>query len=143
MIRISWVVLDFILAAIVAVLGNIVASYFQERFNLTDPTRFVFVAVLFIVCLVLLLLVTVKRFRSGTSAQGGDIGQRGVRVRQQVKHIKREGKVMGVEAEELSSSIPSIGVEQKAGKVAGEMTGVQMGRIGDVRSEDDEESEMI
>lgn len=142
MTRISWVVLDFILAAIVAVLGNIVASYFQERFNLTDPTRFVFVAVLFIVCLVLLLLVTVKRFRSETSTQGGNIGQKGIRVRQQVKHIKREGKVKGVEAEEISLSTPSIDVEQKAGKVAGKMTGVQIGRIGDVRSDDDERSEM-
>jgi MFS-type transporter involved in bile tolerance (Atg22 family) len=34
-----WLLLDVLVATIVAILGNILASYLQERFNLTDSVR--------------------------------------------------------------------------------------------------------
>lgn len=43
--RTGWTVLDFVLAAIVAVLGNIVASFLQDDLSLTDPIRFALVAI--------------------------------------------------------------------------------------------------
>ena len=129
-----WIVFDFFLATIVAVLGNIVASYLQERFSLTHPVRFLFVAVLFAVCLILLLLATLRRSHAEMADPDGDRAPIGARVRQVIKRIGREGEVVGVEAEEFPPSIPTS-VEQEAEKVAGKMTGVRIGRSSEACSD--------
>ncbi|MBN1488079.1 MAG: hypothetical protein JW981_10585 [Anaerolineae bacterium] len=128
--RVGLVILDFILATIAALLGNIVASYYQERFDLTDPTRFFFVAVLFVLCLVASLVVTLKQHRAEASSEQSKVEQKDIQVSQRGKHIKPGGKVEGVVADELLPST-TVGVEQEFGKVSGEMTGVRVGRMGD------------
>jgi len=135
--RMGWIALDFVLAAIVAVLGNIVASYLQERLSLTDPVRFTFVAILFVVCLGLLLLATLKRSHLETHFQEDDMGRTGAQVRQQIERVEREGEVTGLESEKIPSSMP-VGIEQKAKTVAGKMTGMRLGRFNKTHSEDDE-----
>ena len=57
----TWIVLDFLLATLVAILGNIVATYLQDQLRLTEPTRFGLVGGLFVISLGLLLWLTLKR----------------------------------------------------------------------------------
>lgn len=127
-----WIVLDIVLAAFVALLGNIIASYLQERFDLTDPVRFVFVAVLFAACLVLLLLVTLKRSRTVENPQGGataPIGNPDMRVRQFVRELRgrlrgvKIGKVTGGKAE-VKQKICTVGE-------SGEVVGFEAQELGD------------
>ena len=128
--RTHWIFLDLALATIVAILGNIVASFLQERFDLTDPIRFVLVAILFVLCLVLLLFVTLRKSRDETSSQNGDIGSGAAHVQQEIKDVEKGGQVTGIEAEELGASATAT-VKQEARKVAGQMTGMRVGRMGE------------
>ena len=85
-----WIALDLVLAIVVAILGNIVASYLQERFIITNHVRFLSVAVLFAICLAASLFVTLKRYSTPTGAQSSINGRKRVQVRQRVKRIKPE-----------------------------------------------------
>lgn len=127
--HIGWVVADLILATIVAILGNIVAAYLQERFDLTDPVRFAFVAVVFVVCLALLLLVTLRRSNTadGVRTTGANkVGDRSVQTRERVGQLK--GKLTGVAAEEITGG--EAHVSQTIGTVAqsGEAVGFEAER---------------
>lgn len=121
-----WITLDFALATVVAILGNIVASYLQEHFDLMAPFRFVFVAILFIICLGILLFITLRRPGDEADQDHGS-DQSGIRVLQRAKHIKREGRIVGVDTKEPAFPTPTS-VDQEAEKVAGEMTGVRIGQ---------------
>jgi predicted PurR-regulated permease PerM len=135
--RLIWIVLDFVLAMVVAVLGNIVASYLQEQLSLTDPVRFTFVVILFVVCLGVLLFVTLKRAGIAEKQDRGNDPE-SIRVRQRVKHVKRKGEVVGVDSEE-SALIPSASIEQAAKKVDGSVIGVRIGRSGEGSADEQED----
>ena len=112
-----------------AVLGNIVASSVQKRFDLIeDPVRFVLVGIPFVACIGLLLFVTLKRFRTQACQQNSNSSQQAVRVQQHVQRVAAKGKVTGVEAEELTHSA-TINVKQKANKVEGKITGAKIDKL--------------
>ena len=122
-----WILLDLVLATILAVLGNVVASYIQEKFSLTDPARIGFVIAVFVICFGLLLWITLKR--SNTGAGENSTNRVEIEVKQQLGDIQKGGAVTGVEAEEIASPV-SMHVEQKAKKASGELIGVQIGTLG-------------
>jgi len=126
--RTALIALDFLLATLAAILGNIVAAYYQEQLRLTDPARFGVVAILFALCLVLLLWVTIKRDGQTAAADNGDFAE--ISVRQNVRKIEPEGSVTGLEAESLPAGTAAC-VEQRAQKVSGQMAGMRLGRLGE------------
>lgn len=99
--RTTWIVLDFVLSAVVAFLGKWVASYLQTRFNLDDPFRFIFVAAAFAICLGLSLFITLKK-QGGTVAPPAKPSQPEVQnsttitVSQNVKRVEKGGSVTGI-----------------------------------------------
>jgi predicted PurR-regulated permease PerM len=125
--RMGWIVLDFVLAAIVAVLGNIVASYLQERFSLTDPVRFTFVAILFVVCLGLLLLATLKR----SHLEAKDPTSRGaIRVEIQRRVRELRGRLVGIEVEEMTQGTAQVSDEIDTVAEGGEAVGFKAKKLG-------------
>ena len=128
MSRTVWILIDVVLAALVGVLGNIVASYLQETLNLTDSGRFVIVAVLFVVVLALLLFVTLKR---SSAEEGRDSAQRGsaqLRTHQEVN--EQRGQLTGIEVEKMSGG--NAHAKQKVKKAAegSKTTGISIGELG-------------
>lgn len=120
----GWIVLDFMLATLIAVLGNIVASYLQERFTLTDPARFIFVALVFVVCLGVLLYVTVERSRTSENQSvpiSSERRNQGVTVNQRVK--KLFGKLVGFNVERISEGDYEVFQEVRDIGDGGEATG--------------------
>lgn len=125
--RMGWIALDFVLAAIVAVLGNIVASYLQERFSLTDPVRFTFVAILFVVCLGLLLLATLKR----SHLEAKDPTPReAIRVEIQRRVRELRGKLVGIEVEEMTQGTAQVYDEIDTVAEGGEAIGFRAKKLG-------------
>ena len=96
----GWIILDFVLATMVAILSNIVTAYLQEQFGLTGPTRFIIVAVIFVVCLGLLLFATLVRAKSESDAESSS-GQTNLDIEQRVDHVEGEGKLTGVEVKKI------------------------------------------
>jgi predicted PurR-regulated permease PerM len=123
---------DLVLATGLAVVVNIVSSYLQERYKLTDPTRIGLVIAVFVFFLFLLLFITLKRLNTETGEL--NTGKAEVEIKQQLGDIKKGGAVTGVEAEEINRPT-SIRVEQKAEKVSGELTSVRIGTLGGSKNE--------
>jgi predicted PurR-regulated permease PerM len=107
--RSLWIVLDFALAALVAILGNIVAAYLQETLRLTDPARFTVVGIVFIVVPGLLLFVTLKQLQDGTPTMQGRSDMARVEVRQKVE--KQQGELLGPRVGEMSGG--TVDLEQE------------------------------
>lgn len=125
-----WLMLDFILAAIVAILGNVVASLLQEQFGLTEPGRAAFVFALFAAALNLSLFVTLKRY--GAEALDGEglerllarlipdsiERERAVRNRQAMLQLVRNTWIKGVLEQSLhGAAMIELGMEEKADAV--------------------------
>lgn len=128
MSRTIWILLDITLATVIAILGNIVASYLQDHFGLAQPLRFVIVVLVFVFCLGLLLVVTMKRSSDTKVVHGTTHGQSDTEVKQRINKIKHDAKVTGIKADEIIGQA-SIDVNQEAKTVSGEMTGVRVGRL--------------
>jgi predicted PurR-regulated permease PerM len=131
--RTMLVILNLVIATLLAILGNIVANYFQEQWRLSDPARFGMVAILFIVCFVLLLFISFKRQQS--ELDDSDTGAGEIRVKQKADDIQEGAKITGVEADAVTGPV-SVHAKQNARKVSGEMTGVRIGRLGGSESEE-------
>ena len=127
--RPTWIVLDFLLAAMVGILGKPVASYLQTRFDLTDPFRFIFVAAAFIVCLGLSLLITLKKHSKVTGAEVGEMTKKRIEVNQKIGTEGENGKAVGIEAQEVSGG--SITANQTVDRVekGGSVTGARIGKM--------------
>ncbi len=129
--RRTWILLDFLLATLVAILGNIVAAYYQEQLRLTDPARFGFLLALFIISLSLLLWVTLKRI--GRDSVEEHISSSRLKVQQNAREVNAGGSVTGIDAESLPYGTDAE-VKQKARKVSGTMTGMHVGRFSNTAS---------
>lgn len=121
------ILFGLVLATILAILGNIIATYFQEQWRLTDPTRIGGVVALFTISFAILLFVTLKRSQGKADDQGSS--KTDIRVKQKMGDIEESGKITGVEADVIEQP-DSMHVEQNARKVSGEMTGLRIGRLG-------------
>lgn len=128
MARKIWVLLDFVLAAVFAIIGNIVASYLQDTLQLAAPARFGFVAVLFAVCFVLLLMITLKRAQAVAPDSVPD--RSNIEVRGKFDQITKGADVTGMAAEEIPNAT-TVQVNLDAKKVSGKLTGLRLGSSDD------------
>lgn len=129
----GWITFDLILAVIVAILGNIVASYFQEKFNLLASNRFILILILFFICLISTVFITIRRYSSEKkneymkAAQNREIN---VKIDQQAKQVN--GNMTGGRISQVGSNANAeIISSQKVGKVneTGNITGIEINKI--------------
>jgi hypothetical protein len=121
--------IEILLAAILGILGNVIAAYFQEKYHLTDTHRFIFIAVIFTVSLLIMVIITLSKSqnpagRKNEERLGTDIhvaqrlGRlvgtvRGVRskviknmkidVDQDTDLVEQGGSLIGIDADYLDS----------------------------------------
>lgn len=73
-----WIVLDVLIAALVAILGSIVADYLQDHLSLlSDISRFRIIGVLFVVSLAIGIALRFRQRRLANTAQGRESSVRG------------------------------------------------------------------
>ena len=134
----TWIVIDFLLAAFVAILGDTVAAYFQEQLRLTEPARFGVVAGLFVISLGLLLWLTIKQ--AGQDGPASDGTNSEFSVNQKTTTVEPGGSMTGFDGDTLPSGA-SVRVDQEADSVAGEITGIRVDRLGEPKPSGRQEKE--
>lgn len=126
--RTGWIVMDVVLAALAGILGNIVASYLQESLNLTDSGRFAIVAVLFVVVLVLLLWITLKRSGAEQGQSPSQTSQAQLQTYQEVN--EQRGDLTGIEIDEMTGGSASARQKVKKTIEGSKTTGISVGKLG-------------
>jgi hypothetical protein len=109
------IIISLILASLLSILEDLIASYVATKFGVDTPSRVVLVVITFILSFGSLLFITLKMSDHGDETY----------IRQHVHDVEGSGKLIGAQLDDIDLSSPLV-IEQETNNLAGVMIGLQV-----------------